>query len=368
MATVALLGSGCTQGPLMRGRIKGLQGVVDQAEKNGAMKCAPRELALAKSYLEFASVDLSQGEMQNADNHLAMAEPNARAALAESPPDKCAERGFVEVPGDRDGDGLPDADDACPDQPENYNGWDDNDGCPDDPDTDGDRVTDSRDQCILEQEDHDGYLDDDGCPDLDNDADGVADATDKCPNQPEDLDGWQDDDGCPDQDNDGDTVFDVDDYCPNTPGEVGGEKPGCPKKNQLVIVTPTEIRILQQIQFDFNKATISKKKIPAPDGHMVDSFAILNAVVDILKDKTQFRIEVQGHTDNVGNAGYNLKLSQQRADTVRRYLIGKGIGSDRLVAKGYGSQQPIVPNTTEANRQINRRVQFIRTEAKPATP
>jgi outer membrane protein OmpA-like peptidoglycan-associated protein len=352
LVVLAVLVGGCAQGPLLRGRVKGLETVVDQAAKNGAIKCAPRELALARSHLEFASVDLSQGELSHAIAHLEIAEPNAKAALAESPPDKCSERGFVEL-GDRDGDGYPDSDDACPDQPETWNGYDDNDGCPDDPDTDNDRVTDSHDSCVVEPEDRDGYLDDDGCPDLDNDADGIPDTADKCPNNAEDFDGWQDEDGCPDPDNDGDTVLDLDDMCPNVPGPPGGERPGCPKKNQLVVVTANEIRIIQQIHFAFNKATILK-----------DSWPILDAVAGVLHDNPQMTIEIQGHTDNVGNNAYNLTLSQQRADSVRKYLTTHKVAPARLVAKGYGATQPIVPNTTEVNRALNRRVQFIRTESK----
>src|SRR5271169_5983605 len=93
LATMSFLLGGCAQGPVLRGRVKGLESVVLQAEKNGAVKCAPRELALARSHLEFASVDLSQGQMSNALAHLEIAEPNAQAALAESPADKCSERG-----------------------------------------------------------------------------------------------------------------------------------------------------------------------------------------------------------------------------------------------------------------------------------
>ena len=354
---VALAQVGCSQGPVLRGRVNGLESVVAQAEKNGAVKCAPRELAIARSQLEFASVDLGQGELSSARAHLEIAEPNAQAALAESPPEKCAERGFVELPGDRDGDGYPDSEDSCPDQPETWNAFDDNDGCPDDPDSDNDRIADSHDSCVLEPEDHDGYLDDDGCPDLDNDADGIPDALDKCPNQAEDIDGWQDEDGCPDPDNDGDTVLDLDDFCPNTPGSTGGDRPGCPKKNQLVVVTPTEIRILEQIQFATGKATI----VPPPKSN---SYTILNQVADLLRENPKVSLEVQGHTDNVGDAAYNMKLSQARAEAVRKYLVSHGIEASRLVARGYGATQPIVPNTSDANRAVNRRSQFIRTESR----
>jgi len=340
----------CAQGAVMRGKIAGLSNVVQEAEKNGALRCAPRELALAKSHLRFATTDLDQGEMSQADAHLLIAEPNAHAARKVSIPEKCTDT--IAKPGDRDGDGLLDDVDQCPDQPETYNGFEDLDGCPDDPDTDSDRVPDSKDQCLLDPEDMDGYLDDDGCPELDNDADGIVDAKDKCPNQAEDFDGFQDDDGCPDTDNDGDTVLDVDDQCPNTPGAPGGERPGCPKKNSLVIVTGKEIRITQQIQFDFDKATIKPVSYP-----------ILNEVRDVLRDNPKITLEIQGHTDNVGNAAYNLKLSQARADSVRTYLVSNGVAPDRMTAKGYGMTQPLVKNDTAANRTLNRRVQFIRTES-----
>jgi outer membrane protein OmpA-like peptidoglycan-associated protein len=346
-----VVSSSCAAGPVARGKIDGLNAVVKKAEANGAMRCAPRELALAKSHLEFALVRLDQGKFSDAQTHIELAEPNAHAAFAMSPADKCSEAPKPGKEGDRDGDGIADTFDQCPDQRENYNGFEDLDGCPDDPDTDGDGVPDSRDQCILLPEDKDGYLDEDGCPDVDNDADGIPDDKDKCPNEPEDPDGFQDEDGCPDEDNDSDTVKDVDDQCPNTPGQPTGAKPGCPS---LVVVTAKEIRITQQIQFDFNKATIKPV-----------SFPILDAVYDVLSVNPKISLEVQGHTDNVGNAAYNQKLSQQRADSVRAYLVKKGISDGRLVSKGYGMAQPLVPNNSEANKALNRRVQFIRTEASP---
>lgn len=345
-----VVGASCAGGPVARGRIDGLNAVVKQAEANGAMRCAPRELALAKSHILFAQVRLDQGNFSDAQNHIDIAAPNAQAALAMSPADKCGEAQPVAREGDRDGDGILDTFDSCPEERENYNGYEDIDGCPDDPDTDKDGIPDSRDACMLEPEDKDGYLDDDGCPDPDNDADGIPDEKDKCPNEPEDPDGFQEEDGCPDDDNDSDTVKDVDDQCPNTPGQPNAARPGCPS---LVVVTAKEIRITQQIQFDFNKATIKPV-----------SFPILDAVYDVLAANPKITIEVQGHTDNVGNAAYNQKLSQQRADSVKAYLAKKGIPDARLVSKGYGMTQPLVPNNTESNKALNRRVQFIRTESK----
>ncbi len=102
-----------------------------------------------------------------------------------------------DVRGDRDGDGIEDVKDRCPDVPEDKDGFQDQDGCPD-LDDDNDGIPDSRDKCRLEPEDKDGFQDQDGCPDPDNDKDGIPDASDKCPNEPEDKDGYQDADGCPD--------------------------------------------------------------------------------------------------------------------------------------------------------------------------
>ncbi len=244
----------CSQGPVLRGRIRGLSTALDDAERNRAMTCAPRELAIAKSQLEFAQIDLDQGQLSNAEAHLAKAEPNARAAAVLSPPDRCT---------------------VHPAAPP--------------PDTDGDGIDDSKDQCILEPEDKDGYLDDDGCPDVDNDADGIVDEKDRCKDAPEDLDGFNDEDGCPDPDNDGDSIADIDDFCPNTPGIAAGDKPGCPKST-LIVVTDKEIRITQQIQFEFNKAVI-KPGI---------SYKVLDDVAGVLNDNPKITLEVQGHTDNVG--------------------------------------------------------------------
>ena len=170
----------------------------------------------------------------------------------------------------------------------------------------------------------------------------------------EDFDGFQDEDGCPDPDNDSDTVLDVDDICPNTPGQPGGARNGCP---QLVVVTAKEIRITQQIQFEFNKAVIRP-----------ESFPILDAIVQVLKDNPKITIEIQGTRPTTSGSA---AVQPEAVAGARRFRAlstwsAHGVDSGRLQSVGYGQTQPIVPNTTEANRQaLNRRVQFIRTEAPP---
>ncbi|HEY3233666.1 MAG TPA: OmpA family protein [Polyangiaceae bacterium] len=355
MTLVVSMGA-CAKAPRLRGQISGLEQKTEQAERNGAIRCAPRELAIAKSQLEFATIELDQGFVSKAQAHIWKAEPNAHAAFFLSPPQYCAERGFFQAkpkpaPGDRDGDGYLDPQDKCPDEPENFNGFQDDDGCPDDPDTDGDGIPDSVDSCVLEPEDKDNYLDADGCPDVDNDLDGIPDVSDKCPNDPEDPDGYEDNDGCPEPDNDKDTVPDLKDQCPNEVGSTTQEPLGCPVKPALVVVTDCEVKIMQQIHFAFDKDKIRP-----------ESFPVLDAVADVLSKNPDIKIEVQGHTDNRGSAAYNKNLSDRRAASVMKYLTSHGIDASRLASHGYGFERPIVPNTTDQNRALNRRVQFIRTE------
>jgi OOP family OmpA-OmpF porin len=358
----------CSRVPVMRGEIDGLRQLTDQAERNGAKRCAPRELALAQANAQFAETELDKGDHVRAERHLEIARPNAQAAYDLSPAKYCSERKFVvdtppPAPGDRDGDGIPDNEDDCPDQPENWNGYQDTKadsppgqyGCPDDPDTDNDGVPDSKDLCELLPEDKDGYLDEDGCPDVDNDLDGIVDERDgpqgTCKNDSEDPDQYEDEDGCPDPDDDKDTVPDIDDQCPLEPGPPGGAKPGCPLKPSLVVVTEKEIKITQQIHFAFDKAVIRP-----------ESYPVCDAVVDVLKKNPKITLEIQGHTDDKGPPAYNKKLSQQRADAVRKYISSKGIDGSRLISVGYGMERPLVPNSSPVNRALNRRVQFMRTE------
>ena len=142
---------------------------------------------------------------------------------------------FVEI--DSDGDGILDENDACPNQPEDFDGFEDTDGCPD-LDNDGDGIPDVQDQCPDIAEDFDNFLDSDGCPEVDNDLDGIPDIDDKCPDQPEDFDGYLDDDGCPDLDNDGDGIPDTKDICPNQPENYNGfeDNDGCPDQIEVVSV------------------------------------------------------------------------------------------------------------------------------------
>jgi outer membrane protein OmpA-like peptidoglycan-associated protein len=253
---------------------------------------------------------------------------------------------------DNDRDGIPDELDKCPDIPEDKNGIEDEDGCPERAtnDRDGDGIPDNVDKCPDEPEDKDGFQDEDGCPDPDNDNDGIPDNVDLCPNDPEDKDGFEDEDGCPDPDNDHDRIPDKDDKCPNEPETYNGyqDEDGCPDRGR-VVVTNTSIEILDVIYFEYDKAVILPK-----------SFPILDAVAATLQGNPSLQlVEIQGHTDERGDDAYNLDLSDRRAKAVMKYLVDKGVDEKRLTAQGYGETQPLDRRHNEAAWAKNRRVAFL---------
>jgi OmpA-OmpF porin, OOP family len=332
-------------GSRVRSQTAATAGLIATARDHGAQRCAPVELAMAESHNDFAAHQLDEGNLHDARHEAEIAETNAQLAIDKSPKDKCVDKDAPPPgPGDLDGDGILDNVDKCPRIPEDKDGFQDEDGCPDD-DNDQDGITDKLDKCPNDPEDRDGFEDSDGCPDPDNDKDGIPDTADKCPNEPEDKDGFEDEDGCPDPDNDKDGIPDIADKCPNEPGV---PPDGCPKKYNLIVVTEQKIELKQTVFFDTNRATIKRV-----------SFALLNDVAQAMKDNPKMNVEVQGHTDSQGNDNFNLKLSQKRAESVRTYLIKKGVTSDRMVPRGYGENVPIADNRTAEGRGQNRRVEFV---------
>ena len=236
-------------------------------------------------------------------------------------------------PLDSDGDGVPDYLDKCPNTPTGVQV--DAKGCP--LDADGDGVPDYMDKCPNTPTGV--QVDAKGCP-LDTDGDGVPDYLDKCPNTPTGV--IVDINGCP-LDKDGDGVPDYLDKCPDVPGIIAND--GCPEIKAEV--KKIFAQALQGVQFEPGKNILKKT-----------SFGILNKVVKVLKENPTYNLEINGHTDNQGDAARNQLLSQKRADAVKGYLVNKGIKAGRLTAKGYGQQVPVADNSTVAGRAQNRRVEF----------
>jgi len=261
---------------------------------------------------------------------------------------------------DRDGDGVADAVDACPETPGERNEDPKLNGCPPPQDRDKDGILDDDDACPDEA----GVANDDpklnGCPKpKDRDNDTILDGDDACPDEP----GVASDDpkknGCPKpKDTDGDGIIDDLDACVNEPGPANDDpkKNGCPK----AVMVAGEVKILERIEFDTNKATLR----PESEG-------VLKAVAEILAEHKEVkRIQVQGHTDSRGVKAYNKVLSDKRAAAVKKWLIDAGIDASRLESKGFGQEQPVDTNETDSGRQNNRRVQFIivgTTEGQPET-
>ncbi|AKF06649.1 OmpA family protein [Sandaracinus amylolyticus] len=222
-----------------------------------------------------------------------------------------------EVPprGDRDRDGL----------------YDDEDGCPDEP------------------EDDDDFEDEDGCPELDNDRDGFPDASDPCPIEPEDLDGFEDE-GCPELDNDRDGFLDPRDACPNEAEVVNGvdDDDGCPDEG-LIQMIDDRIVLEETVLFDFQRARVKHSAQP-----------VLAAIVELYRQHPEWmRVRVEGHADTRGDAEYNQELSERRAEHVRDELVELGMPSEIIEVVGYGTQRPRDTRDTEEAHARNRRVEFV---------
>ena len=235
-------------------------------------------------------------------------------------------------PLDGDNDGVADYLDQCANTPAGVAV--DGKGCPVDSDNDG--IADYLDKC---NDTPAGIpVNADGCS-PDGDSDGIVDALDKCPNTPAGV--TVDAAGCP-VDSDKDGVADYLDKCPNTLVGVAVDKNGCPNKNQDLE------KLKKGIQFKSGSAKLT-----------ASSNKTLNNIAKLLKKLPAVNLEVQGHTDDTGNEEKNKKISEQRAQAVVKYLVKKGIDSERLRAVGYGSDMPIADNKTKKGRKLNRRVELV---------
>jgi len=216
---------------------------------------------------------------------------------------------------DPDNDGITGKTDLCPDQPEDFDGFQDEDGCPD-PDNDGDGILDVNDKCPNEAEDFDGFEDEDGCPDLDNDGDGILDINDKCPDEAEDFDGFEDEDGCPDID------------------ELLGKGKFILPADELF--EPNSSMIMISGKEDLDKVIAELQKFP----------------------DAKWRIE--GYMDSDGNERFLRNLSLDRAKAVLEYFTYfGGLNRENFQVFGMGGNAPIADNSTEEGRKGNRRIEII---------
>ncbi|PCE63275.1 DUF5723 family protein [Sediminicola luteus] len=231
---------------------------------------------------------------------------------------------------DRDGDGIKDKLDECPDK----HGPVENNGCPW-PDTDGDDVLDKDDACPEQA----GPEENKGCPWPDTDGDGLLDQDDSCPQEA----GPVANNGCPWPDTDSDGVLDKDDQCPETVGTVANN--GCPELTETVQKALNDYA--KTILFDTGTANIQDA-----------SHTVLNDIVAILAEYPNARFSIEGHTDSIGSYETNQKLSENRAKSVLDFLVSAGVDASRLESKGFGEMKPIATNMYKHGRKQNRRVEI----------
>ena len=218
------------------------------------------------------------------------------------------------------------------------------------PDRDGDGVPDATDACIDDPEDHDDFDDEDGCPDVDNDQDSILDADDACPNMAEDFDGFKDEDGCPEEDNDHDGILDVDDLCPLEPETLNGvqDQDGCPDRG-LIVMQDDRIVLEERVLFETDRARVHRRAGP-----------VLNAIIHLWQQHPEWKkVRIEGHADVRGDPAFNQSLSERRAANVREALIKQGMDPSIIVAEGFGATRPRRRGTTDEDHQTNRRVEFV---------
>jgi outer membrane protein OmpA-like peptidoglycan-associated protein len=306
--------------------------------------------------------------------------PASELRYREQPPlsfgAQMAWRGFP-LGRDRDHDGVPDNRDKCPLAPEDRDGFQDEDGCPEQ-DNDGDGVPDAADNCPYAAEDHDGIEDENGCPEVDNDHDGILDDGDRCPNSAEDADGFQDQDGCPEADNDLDGIPDTADKCPSAAENRNGveDQDGCPEADtdgdgipDARDLCPREREIVNF--YRDGDGCPDEKPEPIRDGVLAgvifgegaellpSSYPGLDNLAARMLAYPGTEIEIQGYTDD--RSGPQAKaLTRSRAEAVAEYLAAAGVESRRMKPAGYGSGKPIAPNRTAQGRAANRRIEIHR--------
>ncbi|MCB0271642.1 MAG: OmpA family protein [Bdellovibrionales bacterium] len=321
---------------------------------------------------------------------------------------------------DQDGDGIKNDLDKCINEPETYNGFEDQDGCPEDPnDLDGDGIPNDKDKCPKDKETVNGALDDDGCPENPNDwdEDGILNEQDQCPKDPETKNGFEDEDGCPENtaDWDRDGIPNDQDLCPQDPETKNGYKDedGCPEDpndwdadgfqndKDKCPKEPETINGLDDtdgcpdhvpgdsdddgVRDDLDKCPGAKEVYNGykdddgcPDHELdefsgvvegihfnlgkstilIDSYAKLNKGAELFQKYPTLKFIIEGHTDSTGSMQRNMELSKERAESVRSYLSNRGIDSSRMSVEAYGPSKPIADNASDEGRARNRRIEF----------
>jgi len=216
------------------------------------------------------------------------------------------------------------------------------------PDNDGDGIVDANDACPTEAGVETLDPKTNGCPPpRDRDRDSVIDDTDACPDDPGMATNDPKTNGCPaPRDRDEDSIIDPEDACPDAPGPAAKdpEKNGCP----LARIESAQIVILEAVRFANNSDVI----LPASE-------PLLLAVLRVIDTHPEIgALEVHGHTDDKGRENYNLQLSKRRAASVAKWLVKHGLAKSRITSFGFGKTRPLVPNDSDQNRQRNRRVEF----------
>jgi len=280
LALVAFSQFGCDTRARLATQMEALKGELAGIEAQGAKVCAPREYAAAEAHLDFAHEEWSERDYIESQDHLVIVREQIAAARV----------------------------------------WLNNCRETEPPDADGDGILDNVDQCPTEPEDIDGFEDENGCPDPDNDQDGILDANDLCPNEAETMNDFEDEDGCPDE---------------------------AQEETDNIKVTDDAIILKKMINFRTGRSDL-----------LPESFPILEDIAMVMKKHPTWKVRVEGHTDSRGNHGRNMTLSQARADSVRNYLINRGVDPARLTTAGYGPDHPIASNNTREGRAKNRRTEF----------
>jgi len=266
---------------------------------------------------------------------------------------------------DQDGDGIADREDACVGVAEDFDSYQDLDGCPE-TDNDRDGVPDPQDACPLEPGVASDLPSANGCPavdlDLDLDEDGIANEVDECPDQAEDMDGFEDEDGCPDLDADRDKILDPTDLCPDEAETVNGfqDEDGCPDEVPDDTAV-SSLRVLQElgepIYFETKASTLS------PEGRQT-----LERLANMMASHPEIgMIRIEGYAGAEGSRASSQTLSEERAETIRRELVRIGVNPTRLQTRGYGQRKLQV--STQAGNGNNRRaifrVMMVRTPVGP---